>query len=141
MAVRHRRLEQISFKKLCDMGSLDPGDLRSELNLKCLGEHRKWFEGSRSRSKRRVSILFVVVKRRKIMDEQKVLVRLDVVDGVVVIGQDAGDRPGSLIDLCREEVVDEERESDYIILLGELPEEPKPAITVGGDPNDQQLSS
>ena len=44
MAVRHRRLEQISFKKLCDMGSLDPGDLRSELNLKCLGEHGKWFE-------------------------------------------------------------------------------------------------
>ncbi len=75
------------------------------------------------------------------MDEQKVLVRLDVVDGVVVIGQDADDRSDSLIDLCEKEVVDEERESDYIILPGELPEEPKPAITVGGDPNDQQLSS
>ncbi len=44
MAVRHRRPEQISFKKLCDMGSLDPGDLRSELDLKCLGEHGKWFK-------------------------------------------------------------------------------------------------
>ena len=40
------------------------------------------------------------------------LVRLDVVDDVAVIGQDAGDSSDTLIDRCGKEVVDEERESD-----------------------------